>query len=227
MDRNDQQQSDNPRCLGESEHDASTAIIHTALDSGINVIDPADIYAQSESEIIVGKALLGRRSDVVLGTKFHGPMDVPMGAARGDPNKQGNFRRRIVQEVEHSQRRLQTDRIDPHQVHRPDTGTDDDDTLSALTDLQRQGKIRAFGSSTCPAYRTVEDQRVFERRGRGRSVTGQPPCSILDRGIERDVLPVAEQFHLGVMPRSPLAGDWLTPAGSAKVRMPPKSTDHR
>ncbi len=115
-----------------------------------------------------------------------------------------------MQEVEHSLRRLQTDWIDLYQVHRPDTGTDDDETLSALTDLQRQGKIRAFGSSTFPAYRIVEDQWISDRRGLGRFVTEQPPYSILDRGIERDVLPVAERFHLGVMAWSPLAGGWLT-----------------
>ena len=195
---------------GESDHDASTAIIHKALDSGINFIDTADIYSQGESETIVGKALLGRRQDVILATKFHGPMDVPMGAPGGDPNKRGNSRRWMVQAVEHSLRRLQTDWIDLYQVHRPDTGTDDDETLSALTDLQRQGKIRAFGSSTFPAYRMVEDQWVSERRGLGRFVTEQPPYSILDRGIERDVLPVAEQFHMGVIPWSPLAGGWLT-----------------
>ncbi len=207
-----------PLCLGammfgawgEPDHDASIAIIHKALDAGINFIDTADIYSQGESETIVGKALHGRRDDVILATKFHGPMDVPMGTPGGDPNKRGNSRRWIVQEVEHSLRRLQTDWIDLYQVHRPDTGTDDDETLSALTDLQRQGKIRAFGSSTFPAYRMVEDQWISAKRGLGRFVTEQPPYSILDRGIERDVLPVAERFHLGIMAWSPLAGGWLT-----------------
>ena len=207
-----------PLCLGammfgawgEPDHDASIAIIHQALDAGVNFIDTADIYSQGESETIVGKALRGRRDDVILATKFHGPMDVPMGASGGDPNKRGNSRRWIVREVEASLRRLETEWIDLYQVHRPDTGTDDDETIAALTDLQRAGKIRAFGSSTFPAYRMVEDQWISERRGLGRFVTEQPPYSILDRGIERDVLPVAERYHLGVIPWSPLAGGWLS-----------------
>ena len=207
-----------PLCLGammfgawgEPDHEASTNIIHRALDEGVNFVDTADVYSQGQSEIIVGEALRGRRDDVILATKFHGPMDVSMGAPGGDPNKRGNSRRWILQEVENSLRRLQTDWIDLYQVHRPDTGTDDDETIAALTDLQRQGKIRAFGSSTFPAYRIVEGQWISEKRGLGRFVTEQPPYSILDRGIERDVLPVAEQFHLGVLAWSPLAGGWLT-----------------
>lgn len=196
--------------FGERDHDTSIGIIHRALDAGINFIDTADIYSQGESEVIVGKALAdGRRDDVILATKFHGPMDVPLGQA-GDPNKRGNSRRWIIQEVENSLRRLQTDWIDLYQVHRPDTGTDDDETLAALTDLQRQGKIRAFGSSTFPAYRIVEDQWISEKHGLGRFVTEQPPYSLLVRGVEADVLPVAEKYHMGVIPWSPLAGGWLT-----------------
>ncbi|KJE77120.1 aldo/keto reductase [Ferrimicrobium acidiphilum] len=195
---------------GEPDHDVSAGIIHRALDAGINFVDTADVYSQGESEIIVGKALVGRRDDVVLATKFHGPMDVAMGAPGGDPNRRGNSRRWVVQEVENSLRRLQTDWIDLYQVHRPDADTDDEETLSALTDLQRQGKIRAFGSSTFPASRMVEDQWIAERRGLGRFVTEQPPYSLLDRGIEREVLPVAEKYHLGVLSWSPLAGGWLS-----------------
>lgn len=196
--------------FGEKDHDESVRIIHRALDEGINFIDTADVYSRGESETIVGKALAkGRRGDVVLATKFHGPMDVPMGQT-GDPNNRGNSRRWIIKEVEASLARLQTDWIDLYQVHRPETGTDDDETLSALTDLQRQGKIRAFGSSTFPAHRIVEDQWIAERRGLGRFVTEQPPYSLLVRGVEADVLPVAEQYHMGVMPWSPLAGGWLT-----------------
>ncbi len=207
-----------PLCLGammfgpwgEPDHDESARVIHRALDAGINFIDTADVYGQGESEIIVGKALKGRRDNLILATKFHGPMDVPMGTTGGDPNQRGNSRRWIVKEVENSLRRLQTEWIDLYQVHRPDTGTDDDETLAALTDLQRQGKIRAFGSSTFPAYRMVEDQWISERRGFGRFVTEQPPYSLLDRSIERDVLPVAERYRMGVIPWSPLAGGWLT-----------------
>ncbi len=227
-----------PLCLGammfgawgEPDHDTSIAIIHRALDAGINFIDTADVYSQGESEIIVGKALAnGRRDDVILATKFHGPMDVPMGEPGGDPNKRGNSRRWIVQEVENSLRRLGTDWIDLYQVHRPEQDTDVEETLSALTDLQRQGKIRAFGSSTFPAHQTVEAQWVAEKRGLGRFVTEQPPYSILVRGIEADLLPVAEQYGMGVLPWSPLAGGWLTgryrkgqdaPESSRAKRMP-------
>jgi aryl-alcohol dehydrogenase-like predicted oxidoreductase len=208
-----------PLCLGammfgawgEPDHDASIRIIHRALDAGINFIDTADVYSQGESEEIVGKALTGgRRDDVILATKFHAPMDVPMGQPGGDPNKRGNSRRWIVREVEDSLRRLGTDWIDLYQVHRPDPTTDIEETLSALTDLQRAGKIRAFGCSTFPAHQQVEAQWVSERRGLGRFVTEQPPYSILVRGIEADLLPTAQRYGLGVLPWSPLAGGWLT-----------------
>jgi aryl-alcohol dehydrogenase-like predicted oxidoreductase len=207
-----------PLCLGgmmfgawgERDHDVSIKIIHQALDAGINFIDTADVYSQGESEEIVGKALAGgRRDEVIVATKFHGQMGVPPGE-RGDPNKRGNSRRWIISEVENSLRRLQTDWIDLYQVHRPEPETDVEETLSALTDLQRQGKIRAFGSSTFPAHEMVEAQWVAERRGLGRFVTEQPPYSILARGIEADVLPVAEKYRMGVIPWSPLAGGWLT-----------------
>jgi aryl-alcohol dehydrogenase-like predicted oxidoreductase len=196
---------------GEPDHETSITIIHRALDAGINFIDTADVYSLGESEVIVGKALAGgKRDDVVLATKFHGPMDVPMGQPGGDPNKRGNSRRWVIQEVENSLRRLQTDRIDLYQVHRPDPDTDVEETLSALTDLQRQGKIRAFGSSTFPAHEVVEAQWTAQRRGLGRFVTEQPPYSLLVRGIEADLLPVAQRYGMGVLPWSPLAGGWLT-----------------
>ena len=207
-----------PLCLGammfgawgEPDHDTSAGIIHAALDAGINFVDTADIYSRGESEEIVGKALKGRRDDVVLATKFHGPMDVDMGQEGGDPNQRGNSRRWVVQEVENSLRRLQTDWIDLYQVHRPDDVTSDEETLSALTDLQQAGKIRAFGSSTFPAHHMVEAQWTAEKRGLGRYVTEQPPYSLLVRGIEADVLPVAQKYGMGVLPWSPLAGGWLT-----------------
>jgi aryl-alcohol dehydrogenase-like predicted oxidoreductase len=229
-----------PLCLGammlgpwgEPDHDTSVKIVHTALDAGINFIDTADVYSQGESEVIVGKALQGRRDDVILATKFRGqmgvPVDAPMGTA-GDPNKRGNSRRWIVQEVENSLRRLDTDWIDLYQVHRPDPETDVEETLSALTDLRQQGKIRAFGSSTFPAHQIVEAQWAAQRRGLGRFATEQPPYSILVRGIEADLLPVAEQYGMGVLPWSPLAGGWLTgryrkgqdaPDSNRKKRMP-------
>jgi aryl-alcohol dehydrogenase-like predicted oxidoreductase len=200
---------------GEPDHDASIRIIHRALDAGINFIDTADVYSQGESETIVGKALAGgRRDGVIVATKFHGPMDVPVTAPVGtpgsDPNKRGNSRRWIVREVENSLRRLGTDWIDLYQVHRPDASTDIEETLSALTDLRRQGKIRAFGSSTFPAHQVVQAQWAAQQHGLGRFVTEQPPYSILVRGIEADLLPVAEQYGMGVLPWSPLAGGWLT-----------------
>ncbi len=206
-----------PLCLGammfgqwgEPDHDVSVGIIHRALEEGFNFIDTADIYSRGESEEIVGKALKSRRDDVVLATKFHGPMDVDMGQV-GDPLKRGNSRRWIVQEVENSLRRLQTDWIDLYQVHRPERETDVEETLSALTDLQRDGKIRAFGCSTFPAHAVVESQWISQRRGLGRFVTEQPPYSLLVRGVEADLLPVAERYDMGVIPWSPLAGGWLT-----------------
>src|SRR5215217_6471827 len=164
-----------PLCLGammfgawgEPDHDVSIKIIHRALDVGINFIDTADVYSQGESEEIVGKALAGgRRDDVILATKVHGQMGVPSGE-RGDPNKRGISRRWIVREVENSLRRLQTDWIDLYQLHRPDPGTDIEESLGALTDLQRQGKILAFGSSTFPAHEIVEAQWISERRAWG------------------------------------------------------------
>ena len=208
-----------PLCLGammfgtwgEPDYEVSIKIIHRALDAGINFIDTADVYSLGESEEIVGKALaVGRRDDVIVATKFHGPMDVDAGQQDGDPNKRGNSRRWIIREVENSLRRLQTDWIDLYQVHRPEPGTDIEETLSALTDLQRQGKIRAFGSSTFPAHEIVEAQWVAERRGLARFVTEQPPYSLLVRGIEADVLPVAQKYGMGVIPWSPLGGGWLT-----------------
>jgi aryl-alcohol dehydrogenase-like predicted oxidoreductase len=189
---------------GNRDHDDSVRIIRRALDAGINFVDTADVYSHGESEEIVGKALSGgRRDNVVLATKAHGSMG-------DDPNAQGNSRRWIVQEVENSLRRLGTDWIDLYQIHRPDPGTDIDETLGALTDLVRDGKIRYFGSSTFPAYQIVEAQWTAERRGRERFMCEQPPYSILVRGIETDVLPVCENYGMGVIPWSPLAGGWLS-----------------
>ncbi|GIF95953.1 aldo/keto reductase [Catellatospora citrea] len=189
---------------GNSDHADGIRIIHRALDAGINVIDTADAYSQGESETIVGKALAdGRRDEVFLATKVH--MQI------GDnPNHRGNSRRWIIREVENSLRRLQTDHVDLYQIHRPDADTDVDDTLGALTDLVRQGKIRYFGTSCFPPSAIVEGQWIAQRRGRERVVSEQPPYSLLNRGIEREVLPVAQQYGLAVIPWSPLAGGWLS-----------------
>ena len=189
---------------GNPDHDESIRIIRRALDSGINVIDTADVYARGESEEIVGKAIAGRRDEVVLATKFHGAM------SDDDPNQGGNSRRWIIREVEESLRRLGTDHIDLYQVHRPRPEIDIDDTLSALSDLVRSGKVRYIGTSTFLPSQLVEAQWVAERRGRERPVTEQPPYSLLAREVERDVLPTAQKYGIGVLPWSPLAGGWLS-----------------
>jgi aryl-alcohol dehydrogenase-like predicted oxidoreductase len=201
-----------PLCLGammfgawgEPDHDASIAIIHRALDAGINFIDTADVYSRGESETIVGKALAGgRRDNVVLATKFHGTMG-------DDPNAGGNARRWIIREVEASLTRLQTDWIDLYQVHRWDHWTDHEETLGALSDLVAQGKIRYAGSSTYPAAQIVQAQWTARERGTVRFVCEQPPYSMLVRGIEADVLPTCREHGMGVIPWSPLAGGWLS-----------------
>ncbi|MFF5171212.1 aldo/keto reductase [Micromonospora sp. NPDC000089] len=189
--------------VGNPDHDDCARIIHGALDQGINFVDTADVYSAGESETIIGKALQGRRDDVVLATKVH----FPMGEGR---NRGGNSRRWIVREVEESLRRLRTDWIDLYQVHRPDATTDIEETLSVLTDLVRQGKIRAFGCSTFPAEQIVEAHHVAERRGLHRFRTEQPPYSLLARGIETDLLPVAQRYGMGVLTWSPLASGFLT-----------------
>jgi aryl-alcohol dehydrogenase-like predicted oxidoreductase len=188
--------------IGNPDHDESIRIIHKALDSGINFVDTADIYSRGESEEIVGKAIKGRRDDVVLASKVHGPMGE-------DPNRQGNSRRWIIAEVENSLRRLQTDHLDLYQVHRPDPSVDVAETLSALSDLIRSGKVRAIGSSCFPASDIVEAQWVAERRGLERFRTEQPTYSILNRGIEREVLPVCERYGMGTLVWSPLGGGLL------------------
>ncbi len=188
---------------GNTDHDDCVRIIHRALDAGINFVDTADVYAGGESEEILGRALAGRRDDVVLATKFHGVMGE-------DPNRRGNSRRWIVREVESSLRRLGTDWIDLYQVHRPDPSCDLDETLGALSDLVHAGKIRYLGCSTFPAHLIVESQWTSERRGRERFVCEQPPYSLLVRGVEADVLPVCERYGMGVIPWSPLAGGWLS-----------------
>ncbi|WP_020573180.1 aldo/keto reductase [Actinopolymorpha alba] len=186
-----------------SDHDDCARIIHAALDQGINFVDTADMYGQGESEEIVGKALRGRRNDVVLATKAH----FQMGEGR---NRSGNSRRWILKAVEGSLKRLNTDWIDLYQVHRPDHSTDIEETLSVLSDLVHQGKIRAFGCSTFPAEEIVEAHNVSERRGLGRFRTEQPPYSILARGIESSLLPVCQRYGMGVLVWSPLAFGFLT-----------------
>jgi aryl-alcohol dehydrogenase-like predicted oxidoreductase len=201
-----------PLCLGtmmfgpwgnQDEAD-SIRVIHRALDAGINFVDTADVYSAGESERITGKALAGRRDDVVLATKFFMPMDGT------DPNQRGGSRRWIIREVENSLRRLNTDYIDLYQVHRPSQDTDVEETLGALTDLVRQGKVRYIGSSSYAASQIVEAQWTARDRHLERFVTEQPPYSILVRGIEADVLPTARRHGMGILSYSPLSGGWLS-----------------
>jgi aryl-alcohol dehydrogenase (NADP+) len=208
--------------MGNTDHDDCIRIVHRALDAGINVIDTADVYSQGESEEIVGKALKGRRDDVVLATKSYNPMG-------RDPNRRGSSRRWVIQACEDSLRRLDVDHVDLFQLHRPDENTDIEDTLGALDTLVRQGKVRMIGSSTFPAEAIVEAQWAAERRGHERLRSEQPPYSIFVRGIERDVLPTCERYGMGAIVWSPLNGGWLTgkyrrdappPAGSRFERTP-------
>ncbi|MEV4156943.1 aldo/keto reductase [Nocardia salmonicida] len=185
------------------DHDDAATIIHRALDAGINVVDTADVYSQGENEQIVGKALRGRRDDVVLASKFHGQIGT-------DPNSRGNSRRWIIRAVEDSLRRLGTDHLDLYQVHRPDPDVPLEETLRALDDLVRAGKIRYYGTTTFEPHQLVEAQWVAQDRNLARPVTEQPPYSILARGAERATLPIAERHGLGVLTWSPLAGGWLS-----------------
>jgi aryl-alcohol dehydrogenase-like predicted oxidoreductase len=200
---------------GEPDEDACAKMVHRALDAGINFIDTADVYSSGQSEEFVGSILAksGIRDQVVLATKVHGAM--------GDGvNQRGNSRRWIMQEVDSSLRRLQTDWIDLYQIHRPDPGTDIEETLGALTDLVRSGKVRAIGSSTFPAAAIVEAQWAAQRRGLERFTCEQPPYSLLVRGIEAEVLPACARYGMGVITWSPLAGGWLTGRYRAGQQVP-------
>ncbi|HWV87602.1 MAG TPA: aldo/keto reductase [Capillimicrobium sp.] len=205
--------------------DEGIRIIHAALDAGIDFIDTADVYSAGGSEEIVGRALRGRRDDVILATK----LVFPLGDDE-DPNHRGASRRWIVRAVEDSLRRLQTDYIDLYQLHRPTPETELEETLGALTDLVQQGKVRYIGHSTYPASLIVEAQWVARDRRLIRPHTEQPPYSILNRGVEAEILPVCEQYGIGVIPWSPLAGGFLTgrygtggdepwPASPARARL--------
>ncbi|MFI1924842.1 aldo/keto reductase [Streptomyces sp. NPDC020377] len=191
--------------IGRTGQDEATALVDAALEAGINLIDTADMYSDGESEEMVGKAIAGRRDDIVLATKA----GMPMGDER---NRRGSSRRWLVTELDNSLRRLGVDHVDLYQIHRWDPSTSDEETLSALTDLQRAGKIRHFGSSTFPAYRIVQAQWAAREHHLSRYVTEQPSYSILQRGIETHVLPVTEEYGLGVLVWSPLASGWLTGA---------------
>jgi aryl-alcohol dehydrogenase-like predicted oxidoreductase len=188
---------------GNPDHDDCLRMVDRALEGGINFIDTADAYSAGESEEIVGKAIKSRRDEVVLATKVHFPMGT-------GPNEGGNSRLWIMREVENSLRRLDTDRIDLYQMHRPDPATDIAETLGALTDLVRQGKVRYIGSSTFTGWQIVESQWVSDRKNLERFVCEQPPYSIFARHAEDHVFPVTQRHGMGAIVWSPLAGGWLT-----------------
>ena len=181
-------------------------MVHTALDAGVNFIDTADVYAFGESEQILGRALQGRRDQVVLASKANNPMP----GDKADRNRGGNSRVWLMRAVEDSLRRLGTDYLDLYQIHRPDPSTDIEETLGALTDLVRQGKVRAIGCSTFPAELIVEAQWASSRRSLERFVTEQPSYSVLARHAEAAVLPTCQRYDMGVLVWSPLNGGWLT-----------------
>lgn len=189
--------------FGNTDEAECARMVDRALDAGITYFDTSDVYSHGESETILGKALKGKRDDVVLATKFSLPMT-------DNPNHRGNSRRWIMKAVEDSLTRLGTDYIDLYQVHRPDVTADIDETLGALSDLVRQGKVRMIGSSTFPAEQIVEAQWCAERRMRERFVTEQPPYSIFARRIEADILPTCQRYGMGVVVWSPLSQGWLT-----------------
>ncbi|GAY10995.1 aldo/keto reductase [Pseudonocardia sp. N23] len=186
-----------------TDRDEAVRIVGAALDAGINVVDTADVYSQGESEEIVGHAIKGRRDEVVLASKFHGRFG-------DDVNRGGNSRRWAARAVEESLRRLGTDHLDLYQVHRPDPDTELEETLGALSDLVHAGKIRYYGTSTFEPHQVLEAQYLARAGGLVSASTEQAPYSMLARGVERALLPVAEQFRLGVLTWSPLAGGWLS-----------------
>lgn len=202
--------------IGQTTQQDATTLVDAALSAGVNLIDTADFYSQGQSEEMVGRAITGRREDVVLATKAF----LPMGTER---NHRGASRRWLTSALDASLSRLGVDHVDLYQVHRWDPTTTDEETLSALTDLQRAGKIRYFGSSTFPAYRIVQGQWAAREQHLGRYVTEQLNYSILNRGAETDVLPVTEQYGLGVLVWSPLSSGWL----SGAVRAGRQISTHR
>jgi aryl-alcohol dehydrogenase-like predicted oxidoreductase len=188
---------------GNDDETECARLVREALDAGVNLIDTADVYGRGRSEEILGRVLKGRRDEVILATKFHNPMG-------GGVNDRGNTRLWMMRAVEDSLRRLQTDHIDLYQAHRPDPGTDIEETLVALTDLVRQGKVRYIGASTFPSFLLIESLRISARRGLERFACEQPPYSIFVRHVEEDVFPSVRRHGLGVLAWSPLAGGWLT-----------------
>lgn len=217
-----------PLCLGAMNFGGATneqdslPIIHAALDAGINFIDTANVYNAGQSEIVVGKALAGRREHVFLATKVHGKVGE-------DVNESGNSRRHILKACEDSLRRLNTDYIDLYQIHRPMYDVPVDETLRALDDLVRTGKVRYIGCSTHPAWMVMEALAVSERYNLARYVSEQPPYNLLDRRIENELVPLVLRYQLAIIPWAPLAQGVLAgrypkvdelPADSRAARQP-------
>lgn len=186
--------------------DDTIRIIDRAIDAGINIIDTANVYARGRSEEFTGEALKrnGKRKDIFLASKVHLPMHDT------DGNLRGSSRRHIIQQVEDSLRRLQTDYLDLYQIHRPEPTTAIDETLRALDDLVKSGKVRYIGSTTFAGWQVVEALWASKELGLNRFVSEQPPYNLLDRRIERELLPVAETFGLAVIPWSPIGGGLLS-----------------
>jgi len=202
--------------IGNTDHDDCVRIIHRAIDAGVNFIDTADVYSQGESELIVGKAIKGRRDNLVVATKFYFPMGE-------DRNAHGGSRKWLVQEVDNSLQRLGTDYIDLYQIHRYDEHTDLEEILFTLTELVRQGKIRYFGSSMFPPDRIIESHWVAENRNLLRFRCEQPWYSIFSRDIERFVLPICHRYGMGVITWSPLDGGFLSGKYKVKQDLTPES----
>ncbi|HLI38606.1 MAG TPA: aldo/keto reductase [Streptosporangiaceae bacterium] len=190
--------------FGNQDHEECAGIVHRALDAGINFFNTADGYSAGESEQILGEALAdGRRDEAVLSVKFGLVTD-------GNSNHGGGSRRWISRAVEGSLRRLRTDYIDVYELGVPDETTDLDETLGALTDLVRAGKIRAFGTSKQPPSRLVEARALAERRGHGFFRTEEVPYSMINRAVEYDLLPTCQRLGTGVLAFGVLGGGWLS-----------------
>jgi aryl-alcohol dehydrogenase-like predicted oxidoreductase len=191
---------------GKTDLENSIRIIDRAIDAGINILDTANVYSRGRSEEVTGEALKrnGHRHKIFLCTKFHGRMNDT------DPNGQGNSRRHLIEQCEASLRRLQTDYIDLYQIHRPQPEVAIDESLRALDDLVRSGKVRYIGTTTFAAWQVVEGLWASKELGLNRFVSEQPPYNLLDRRIERELIPVAQTFGLALIPWSPIAGGLLT-----------------
>ena len=206
---------------GKTSPEDSYAIIDRALDAGINFLDTANVYSRGRSEEVTGEALKrnGKRQSVVLATKVHGKM------SDDEPNASGNSRRHIVEQCEASLRRLQTDYIDLYQIHRPQPSIPIDETLRAMDDLIRSGKVRYIGTSTFAAWQVLESLWVAKELGLNRFVCEQPPYNLLDRRIERELLPMAQTYGVGIIyslePTRGLPSDrQVQPGNAAAVRDP-------